>query len=144
MAHEQERAAGAWHAEWRALPRLFVATHGALVNLTRAVASLEPDPARMRANIETTRGLVMTEALAVRLAERVGKTEARRMTEAVVARAVAEDVHLEDALLDDREIVLHLLPEEITEALDPAGYLGMTDAFVDRVLAAWDEARDGS
>ncbi|MEJ1161057.1 3-carboxy-cis,cis-muconate cycloisomerase [Prosthecomicrobium sp. N25] len=142
MVQEQERAAGAWHAEWRALPRLFVSTHGALVNLGKALSGLEVDPSRMRANIETTRGLVMTEALTVRLAERVGRTEARRLAEAAVARAVAEDVHLEDALLEDREIALRLLPEEIAELLDPAAYLGMTDAFIDRALAAWDEARD--
>ncbi|MCW1839654.1 3-carboxy-cis,cis-muconate cycloisomerase [Prosthecomicrobium hirschii] len=143
MVQEFERAAGNWHAEWRTLPRLFVAAHGAVVNLARALDGLEIDPARMRANLEATRGLVMAEAATARLAAAVGKVEARRLIERAVARAVAEDLHLEDALAEDPAVVRHLGPEALAETFDPAGYLGATEAFVDRALDAWDASRDG-
>ena len=49
--HEHERAAGAWHAEWRPLRELFVATGSAAAWLADCLTHLEVDPARMRANI---------------------------------------------------------------------------------------------
>jgi 3-carboxy-cis,cis-muconate cycloisomerase len=50
-AHEHERAAGAWHAEWHPLRELFTAVGSAAAWLADCLAHLEVDPARMRANI---------------------------------------------------------------------------------------------
>ena len=49
--HEHERAAAAWHAEWRALSDALALTGGAVDWLRVAVVGLQIDPARMRANI---------------------------------------------------------------------------------------------
>jgi 3-carboxy-cis,cis-muconate cycloisomerase len=49
--HEHERAAGAWHAEWRALSDALAFTGGAAFSLRQALAGLEVDGARMRANL---------------------------------------------------------------------------------------------
>jgi 3-carboxy-cis,cis-muconate cycloisomerase len=51
MAHEHERAAGNWHAEWRPLRELLVATGSAASWLRAALDRLEVDPERMRANL---------------------------------------------------------------------------------------------
>lgn len=48
---ELQRAAGAWQAEWAAVPALFHATLAACEALGRTVASLEVDDQRMRANL---------------------------------------------------------------------------------------------
>lgn len=49
---EHERAAGAWHAEWAAVPALFHAACAAFEALERAIDTLEVDAERMRANVE--------------------------------------------------------------------------------------------
>jgi len=49
--HEQERAAGAWHAEWHPLRALFTAVGSAAAWLADCLTHLEVDPGRMRANI---------------------------------------------------------------------------------------------
>ncbi len=49
---EQERAAGAWHAEWAALTTALAATGGAAAAVARSLESLEVDAARMRANLD--------------------------------------------------------------------------------------------
>jgi 3-carboxy-cis,cis-muconate cycloisomerase len=49
--HEHERAAGAWHAEWKALTDALAFTGGAAWWLRRTLEGLEVDPARMRANL---------------------------------------------------------------------------------------------
>jgi 3-carboxy-cis,cis-muconate cycloisomerase len=51
MAAEHERAAGAWHSEWRALSEALAFTGGAAWSLHEALAGLTIDPERMRANM---------------------------------------------------------------------------------------------
>jgi 3-carboxy-cis,cis-muconate cycloisomerase len=51
MAGEHERAAGAWHSEWRALSDALAGTGGAAWSLHEALDGLTVDPERMRANV---------------------------------------------------------------------------------------------
>jgi 3-carboxy-cis,cis-muconate cycloisomerase len=51
MAHEHERAAGSWHAEWRPLRELLVCTGSAAAWLRVCVANLEVRPEAMRTNL---------------------------------------------------------------------------------------------
>ncbi len=55
--HEHERAAGAWHAEWRPLRELLVATGSAASWLRTCLEGLEVHPERMRANMELPGGV---------------------------------------------------------------------------------------
>ena len=50
-AHEHERAAGGWHAEWQPLRELLVTVGSGAAWLADCLAHLEVDPARMRANV---------------------------------------------------------------------------------------------
>jgi 3-carboxy-cis,cis-muconate cycloisomerase len=49
--HEHERAAGAWHAEWKALADALALSGGAAAWMRRTLAGLEVDAERMRANL---------------------------------------------------------------------------------------------
>jgi len=51
MAGEHERAAGAWHSEWRALSEALAFTGGAAWSLHEALDGLTIDAQRMRANM---------------------------------------------------------------------------------------------
>ena len=67
MAQEHERAAGAWQAEWQAVSGALAATGGAAAAVRGVLRELEVRPDRMRANLELTGGLVMTEAVVTAL-----------------------------------------------------------------------------
>ena len=58
MAAADQRPAGVWHAEWHALPQLFGLASGALREARRLAEGLVVDTARMRANLDLTRGLL--------------------------------------------------------------------------------------
>jgi 3-carboxy-cis,cis-muconate cycloisomerase len=51
VEHEHERAAGAWHAEWKALSDALAYAGGAAAALHETLAGLEVDAARMRENL---------------------------------------------------------------------------------------------
>ena len=134
MGHEHERAVGALQAEWQALPDLFRFTAGAVEWVAAALEHLEIHPERMRANIEQTGGLLMAEALTTALAEQVGRPEAYRIVDDVAGRAARGGIHLREAAEADERIRAVMSLDELARVLDPATYLGSTDAFVDRAL----------
>ncbi|GAA3092584.1 3-carboxy-cis,cis-muconate cycloisomerase [Streptosporangium carneum] len=131
MAHEHERATGLWQAEWETLSDLLRLTGSAASWLREALEGLTVDTARMRANLDTTRGLLMAEHVVVRLG---GTPQARALVDAACARAADDGSTLRDALLADPRV--ELTPGEVDAALDPASYLGSAGAFVDRALRA--------
>ena len=51
MEHEHERAAGAWHAEWRPLRELLIACGTSAAWLRTCLEGLTVDPDRMRSNL---------------------------------------------------------------------------------------------
>ncbi|MBI3975167.1 MAG: 3-carboxy-cis,cis-muconate cycloisomerase [Armatimonadetes bacterium] len=134
LVQEHERAAGGWQAEWDALPRLFRLTAGAVEWVHRAVEGLEVDPARMRANLGLTDGLIMAEALMMALAPHLGRDEAYRVVQRASDRAAQTGTPLQKVAAADEQIRAALPPDRIERAFDVAGYLGSTDRFIDRAL----------
>jgi 3-carboxy-cis,cis-muconate cycloisomerase len=136
MVQEEERGLGGWHAEWETLPEIVGLFGGALRHLTEAVCGLEVDPRRMRENLETSRGLVFAEAVQMALGAALGRAGAHDLVQAAATQAREERRHLRDVLAMDDTVARHLSPERLHALFDPAGYLGVADALIDRVLAA--------
>lgn len=136
MPQEHERGLGGWQAEWESLPEIFLIASGALHAMTEAMEGLRLDPARMRANIDATRGLVMAEAVMMALAGKVGRLEAHDLIEAACHRAVAEGTHLQDVLAADPTVSAQLSPAELDRLFTPEFYLGVAESFVQRALSA--------
>jgi 3-carboxy-cis,cis-muconate cycloisomerase len=141
MVQEHERAVGGWQAEWAAIPDLFRFTAGAVERVRGAVGGLQVDPARMKTNLDLTGGLIMAESFAMALAPHLGRPEAQRIVQATCDRAMKSGENLRQAAMAEAQVRAILSPEEIDQALDPSGYLGSTDVFIDRALASYHEVQ---
>ncbi|MGH2398388.1 MAG: 3-carboxy-cis,cis-muconate cycloisomerase [bacterium] len=141
---EHERAAGAWQAEWQAVPDLFRFTAGAVEWVYRAMANLQVNAERMRANLEHTRGQIMAEALTMALAPRLGRPEAFRLVQRVSDRAAQTGNSLHQAAAEDEEIRKAIPPERLERVFDATSYLGSADAFIDRALAGFRSLRESA
>ncbi len=108
MVQDQERGVGGWHAEWEIMPELIGLAAGALHKLSQAVAELEIDAARMRENMELTRGLIFAEAVQMALGVEMGRMAAHELAEAACRRARSEKRHLRDVLAEDPAVAKHL------------------------------------
>jgi len=136
QVQDHERSAGPWHAEWPTLPTLMLVTSGALAAIVDLAEGLEVDVARMRENLETTHGLIMAEAVAFALAEKIGKADAHHLVEAASKKAVADKKHLRDVLLSDSKVTAQLGADKIAALFEPMGYQGASQALIDRLLAS--------
>jgi 3-carboxy-cis,cis-muconate cycloisomerase len=136
MPQEHERGLGGWHAEWQTLPEIVRLCAGALHRLADAVADLEVDPERMQQNLELTRGLIYSEAVAAALAAHTGKGAGHEVLEAASRKAIADSKHLREVLAADPEVTRHLDPAELNRLFDPLGYTGAAGHFIDRAIKA--------
>jgi 3-carboxy-cis,cis-muconate cycloisomerase len=136
MPQEHERGLGGWHAEWEALPELCLLAAGALRQTLETIEGLEVDAVRMRANLDTTRGLIMAEAVMMALAPRLGRLVAHERVEHASKIAAAQGRHLREVLAEDLEITAELDGTALDRLFDPLSYVGQAQSFVDRVLAS--------
>jgi 3-carboxy-cis,cis-muconate cycloisomerase len=141
MSQEHERAAGAWQSEWAPLSEALSLTGGAASALREALDGLEVRGERMRENLEATGGALMAESVVVALAERLGQVRARELVDGAVGRALDAGRPFRDELISDEAVSAELSEKELDRALDPAGYLGSADSFIDRALSRY---REGS
>src|SRR5689334_5992881 len=136
QVQDHERSAGPWHAEWPTLPALLLVTSGALAAIVDLAEGLEVDAARMRDNLETTHGLIMAEAVAFALAEKIGKADAHHLVETASKKAVADKKHLRDVLTGDSRVTAHLDAKQIAALFEPMAYQGVSQAMIDGLLAS--------
>ncbi|MET8759493.1 adenylosuccinate lyase family protein [Lentzea sp. NPDC004782] len=133
---EDERPAGAWHAEWHPLRELLRLTAGAAETAAELVEGLTVDADRMRDNLDLTHGLIVSERLSATLMPRLGRTEAATAIRAASLTAHHTKTPLHDVLAADPAVTAHLTETELADLTRPSGYLGAAQVLVDETLAA--------
>ncbi|HVC11827.1 MAG TPA: 3-carboxy-cis,cis-muconate cycloisomerase [Burkholderiales bacterium] len=135
MVADHERSTGPWEIEWIVLPEAFCLLAGALRQAKFVLAGLEVDAERMRANLDLTHGLVVSEAVMMGLAPYLGREYAHDLVYEICREAIRLERPLLDLLAENAEIAKHLDREALARLCDPANYLGQSGVMVDRVLA---------
>ncbi|MER7900310.1 3-carboxy-cis,cis-muconate cycloisomerase [Streptomyces sp. NPDC096046] len=118
MAAEDERPAGAWHAEWEPLRDLLRLVGGAARDAAELAEGLRVRAEAMREHLDLTHGLIVSERLSAELAPVLGRARAKEL----LTRLAAEGRPLAEA------------PELADVDLDPTHYTGSAGALTDRAL----------
>ena len=140
MIADHERSTGPWEIEWIVLPEAFCLTAGALKQTRFVLEGLEVDARKMRANIDITNGLVMSEAVMMGLGPYIGREYAHDLVYDICRDAIRTNRPLLDLLAEHPEISRHLDRAALARLCDPANYLGQAGLMVDRVLAERERA----
>jgi 3-carboxy-cis,cis-muconate cycloisomerase len=149
---EHERPVGAWQAEWAPLSDLLALAGGAAARTAETVAGLEVDAGAMAANLAAAGGALLGE----RVVLEVGRGGDRARVREAVAAAAGSPAGSPAAggspapagspaagsggrafadALAERLVPGDVSAAELDSLLDPAGYLGSTDVWIDRALA---------
>ena len=134
MVVDFERATGPWHLEWVALPEAFVLTVGALHQTNFMMAGLVVNVDTMYGNLQSTRGLIVGEAVMMGLAPILGRHQAHEVV--YEACQIATDQHkpLYDVLKVQEAILATGIEDKtIVSLCDPLNYMGASQKMVDRV-----------
>ena len=120
-------------AERVALPDACVILDFALVRMTTLIDNLVVDQARMLSNLETTRGLVFSQAVLLAIIEEQGlsRDDAYRIVQRNALRAWDEGLPLRDLLAADIDVALH--PDVLDRCFSPEHFLRNSGVVFDRL-----------
>ena len=127
---EHERGGAGWTVEWMILPPMLAAAGGALRTADDMLDRLIVRPARMRANLDASNGLLLAEAASFALSAHMPRTEAQAIVKAACKEAAESGEHLID-LLRRRTGA----PCDWDSLRDPASHLKTDSQLIDRIFA---------
>jgi adenylosuccinate lyase len=140
------------HSEWEddhrqgetswAFPQEVCLLMGAQLAISRRLLStLVVKPHHMRRNLDRAGGVVLSEAVMMALAPRLGRDRAHALVLAISREALATGRPFREAVAAHPEVRRHLSPAGLAAALDYRRSLGLAPRFVDRVLAGYERTR---
>ncbi len=136
MMHEHERDFRAANVEGYTLYTTCSLTEKTLHYAELILARLDIHPEKMLANLDLTKGLIMSESIMMRLGEKLGRLTAHEKIYDMAMSAFQNGHHLKDLVLADQEIMASYTPEEIDSFFDPVTYIGDARRMVEAALAA--------
>src|SRR5207247_7483408 len=92
-------------------------------------------------NLERSGGGVLSEAVMMALAPKIGRDRAHALVLALSREALRRRASFREVVAIDAEVRKHLPPRRLAQALDYRGSLGLAGHFVDQVLLAHEAAR---
>ncbi len=99
---------------------------GALGDLHEILSGLCVFPARMRANLDLTGGLICAEAVMMALAESIGRQRAHDLVHHLAHLASTTEAAFDQLLRDDPVVGAALSASELSRLLDPATHVGLS------------------
>ncbi|MEW2397314.1 3-carboxy-cis,cis-muconate cycloisomerase [Streptomyces sp. NPDC046862] len=130
LSAEDERPAGAWHAEWEPLRDLLRLVAGAAGDAVELTEGLRVHTDTMRRHLDLTHGLIVSERLAAELAPVLGRARAKELLTETAKRTYSEGRPLAELLAEEPE----LKGLDLAELTDPTRYTGSAGALTDRAL----------
>ncbi|MFC3573958.1 3-carboxy-cis,cis-muconate cycloisomerase [Streptomyces yaanensis] len=130
LAAEDERPAGAWHAEWEPLRDLLRLVGGSARHAAELAEGLRVNTDAMREHLGLTHGLIVSERLAAELAPVLGRARAKELLTEAARRTHAEGRSLAELLAEEPE----LKDLDLDGLTDPTRYTGSAETLTDRAL----------
>jgi adenylosuccinate lyase len=131
--HERDLTNSA--AERFIIPHTSILVDDMLVKMSKVFSNLVVYPDRMLANIESSKGLIMAEAVMMAMVGKgIGRQEAHEVMRKLSLKAADSGTHLREQMLADEFMSKLFTPEEIDAILDPRNYIGRAVEIVEKTL----------
>ena len=118
------------------LPHVFVLLDEMFHKMNEVFSGLTVNKKNMLKNIESSRGLVMAEAIMMKMTEKgIGRQDAHEIVRSASMIAEDEERQLVDVLIENKDLVARMPEAEIRSAMDPANYTGGAKEIVDKMVA---------
>ncbi len=105
-----------------------------LHQMTRILEGLQVHPDRLRENFDRSHGLVYSQRVLLKLAEKgLPRQQAYELVQRIAMAAWREQRSFQELLAKDREVIACLGPDELKACFDPAWHLRNVDAIYRRL-----------
>ncbi|KAI1084724.1 adenylosuccinate lyase [Whalleya microplaca] len=134
MVVDFERASGPWHLEWVAIPEAFVLAAGALHQTNFVFGGLVVNTGAMMENLNSTKGLIVGEAVMMALARHIGRQPAHDVVYSACKNSIETGKLLFDVLRLSSEVNSNISEEELAKLCDPRNYFGSNQLMADNMV----------
>ena len=94
-------------------------------------ADLSVFPERMKANLDLSGGLIMSELVMLELGKIIGRQRAHDLVYEAAQNSVIDSESFLKKLSEDKEITANVTQEQLEKLLDPTEYVGMAKYYTD-------------
>jgi adenylosuccinate lyase len=126
---------------WSFAPEICLLLGAQLELLKRVLRTLVVKPENMRRNLDRSGGVVLSEAVMMALAGRMGRDRAHALVLALSREALRRKATFREVVSGDPEVRKHLTPRRLARALDYPSSLGLSAELVDDVVRAHEAIR---
>lgn len=119
----------------RALDQSAVLTGDLLQYVIELFSGIQVFPERMRANLDLSGGLIMSEAIMLELGRKLGRQRAHDAVYDAAQASVVESRPFKDTLAEVSDVASNMTPQEIEVLLDPTEYTSICSLFAQRKVA---------
>jgi adenylosuccinate lyase len=131
-------------AERFIIPEACILVDYMLQLMINILANLRVDEKRMKQNLEITRGRVMSESVMTALARKgMNRQYAHELLRRLTIESEFSNLDFEEVLLKSRDVRKFLTNDQISDALDPAKYLGTAVKQVELMANKTQYEREG-
>jgi adenylosuccinate lyase len=134
MVIEHERDGSAWRGEWKAVGESCLMAGAMLGMMKYVLEGLHVDADKMRKNLDSLGGFLLSERVMFNLSDKVGKQTAHDLVYEASMHGIENGVTFEQALMESQRVRDAMSADELRAALDPTTYTGHAEAIVERVL----------
>lgn len=122
-------------AERFILPHACVLVDDILVKMTNVFDKLIVFPDNMRKNLESSKGMIMTESVMMALTKKgIGRQEAHEILRSCSMNAAQKGLTYKEAFAENEIVAKNLSKEELDQAMMPENYTGKAQEIVDNIL----------
>ncbi|MFP6650891.1 MAG: hypothetical protein VCA17_01495 [Dehalococcoidia bacterium] len=119
----------------RALDQSAVLTGDLQQYVIELFSCIQVFPERMRANLDLSGGLIMSEAIMLELGRKLGRQRAHDAVYDAAQASVVESRPFKDTLAEVSDVASNMTPQEIEVLLDPTEYTSICSLFAQRKVA---------
>jgi adenylosuccinate lyase len=131
--HERDKVANQVERDF--VPRVSCLTESALRKTVMVTGGLTVRADNMRRNLDVSGGLLLSEAVMMKLGETIGRNTAHDIVYDAAMTAFEQGKVFRDLLLEDARVAEVMTADELDALLDPARYTGLSAELVDAILA---------
>ena len=114
-----------------ALTDACILTGDILQRMISLFADLSVFPERMKANLDLSGGLIMSELVMLELGKIIGRQRAHDLVYEAAQNSVIDSESFLKKLSEDKEITANVTQEQLEKLLDPTEYVGMAKYYTD-------------
>lgn len=131
MLHDHE-VSGAYSAITDdAVKRACVLTGDLLTRMNVILAGMQLDEKRMRANLDRSGGLIMSEAVMLQLGKVIGRQQSHEIIYEAAQQAATGKTSFKELLSSDVRVTTHIDKAKLAKLLDPATHIGLSSRIAE-------------